>query len=89
MFQLTSIIRPVGQMLKILHQKNVNKSKNNCSPVKLESKKQDKKNIGLAGGFGQEAPIKRQEEVVSHLYPLVILYYIFNDAYHKNSLIKI
>ena len=69
--------------------KNVNKKNNRLTPVKLESKKQDKKNIGLAGGFGQEAPIKRQEEVVSHLYPLVILYYIFNDAYHKNSLIKI
>ena len=31
------------QMLKISHQKSIIKSKNHCSPVKLDSKKQDKK----------------------------------------------
>ena len=41
------------------HQKNVNKRKNHCLPVKLESKKQDDR---PTGEIGREVSIELQEE---------------------------
>ena len=43
-----------NQKLIIPDMKNVNKSENHCSPVKLESKKQDKKVLALRVGLGWE-----------------------------------
>ena len=42
------------QKSKISHVKNVNKRKNHCSPVKLESKKQGKKTSAEREGSGWE-----------------------------------
>ena len=55
----------MNQIFKISHVQNVNKSNNRLTPVKLESKKQE--SIDLAGGFGREVSIERQEEATSHL----------------------
>ena len=40
-----------GQIFKISDHKNANKSKNRLIPLKLYSKKHDKKSKGLAGGY--------------------------------------
>ena len=43
-------------MLKISDVKNVNKRKNRLTPVKLESKKQDKKLLASRVGSGWDVP---------------------------------
>ena len=51
---------------KILHVKNVNKRKNRLTPVKLESKKQDKKVVAERERLGWEVPIDPQDLANSH-----------------------
>ena len=47
-------------MLKNPDVKNVNKIKNRLAPVKLESKKQDKKKtLALREGLGWDVPVER------------------------------
>ena len=56
-----------GQILKISHHKNVNKGKNHCTPVKLESKKNDKKIIDPGRDRVGKFPAIVKEEATSHL----------------------
>ena len=52
-----------GQIWKIPHHKNVNKSKNHCSPVKLENKKKnDKKVLASRDGSGGAIQSTAQEK---------------------------
>ena len=60
-----------GQKIRLLDVKNVNNSKNRLTPAKLESKKQDKKNYGLAGGFRRGDPIDFLGRTTSHVLLLV------------------
>ena len=60
--KITLDCKEINQMLKISVHKNVNKSKNHCSPVKLESKKQDKKIMDSREGTGGAIPSIFQEE---------------------------
>ena len=55
--------------LQISHEKNANKRKNPLTPVKLESKKQDKKVLAMQEGSGWEVSIERQEEATSKQRP--------------------
>ena len=58
-------------MLRILDHKNVNKSRNRLTLLKLQSKKHDKKNNGLAGWVGLGDKIDRPES--SHVPSSIIL----------------
>ena len=48
------------QMQRISHEKNVNKSKIHCSPVKLEIKKQGKTILARREKLGLEVSIERE-----------------------------
>ena len=50
----------MNEMLRISDVKNVNKRKNRLTPVKLESKKQDKKVLASREGSGWEVSIERR-----------------------------
>ena len=45
-----------NQKLRISHVKNVNKTENRLTPIKLENKKQDKKMISLQEGPSRKFP---------------------------------
>ena len=79
-------------MLRIPKVKNVDKRKNRLTPVKLESKKQDKKVLASRVGPGWDVPNERQEEATSHLlfcfrksYKIKHICYSYFQLYSSNK----
>ena len=64
-----------SQIWKIPHHKNVNNSKNHCSPVKLESKKNYKKVLASRDGSGGaiQSIVQKKLRPVQYLKELLVL----------------